>query len=153
MKIMHWLCILLLPLAMGSGLYRWTDENGVVSYSQIKPQGIDATRIELQGSGTMVERSPEPMPDLEAPAVELSPQQKAHLERLEALERARQEEIARIRQSNCERAEQTLAQLQSGPRIRVRETSGAERVMPEDEQRHRIAEAQRAIAEHCVQPS
>ena len=37
---------LLLPLLMGTEVYRWVDENGVVNYTQTKPRGVEAVQRE-----------------------------------------------------------------------------------------------------------
>ena len=43
-----------------------------------------------------------------------------------------------------------LDRLSANSRIRVRDDSGEERVMGEDERQDRIAEAQQGVAENCV---
>ena len=79
----------------------------------------------------------------------LSPEQEAMLKKLEVVEQARQDEIARIKQSNCERATGVLAKLTSKGRIRLRDDNGQETAMTEDERESRIADAQRDMVQNC----
>jgi hypothetical protein len=150
MRTFRFIWLAAIPLLLGADYFQWRDENGVVTFSQLAPHGVAAERISVRT--TEPARDTPSVPADPAPATarpELSPAQQAHLERLEEIERMRQQEIARIRHGNCERAEAVLARLQSAQRIRVRDASGQERVMPETEHRERIGEAQRAVAEHC----
>ena len=69
---------------------------------------------------------------------------------LQSAEAARKQEVARIRESNCERSRRVLDRLSATARIRVRDDSGEERIMGEDERQNRIAEAQQGVAENCL---
>jgi hypothetical protein len=151
MRALNLIVLLLIPLLMGADYFQWTDENGVVTFSQLAPHGVEASRVY---SGSHSDPSPPSEPAaVSAPAdperARLTADQRIHLERLEQMELARQQEIARIRHANCERAELLLERLQSASRLRVREENGEQRVMPETEHRERIADAQRDVALHC----
>ncbi|MEQ8857703.1 MAG: DUF4124 domain-containing protein [Pseudomonadales bacterium] len=143
------LCIT--PLMMGASVYRWVDENGVVNYTQLKPEGVDAVLV----SADTGRRIDDPRPavtdasrsDGDAPLTE---KQEQMLSDLKAAERARQEEIARVREANCDEARNVLQRLTSRGRIRVVGDDGVERVMPDEERQSRIDDAQRAVASNCV---
>lgn len=142
--------VLLVPLLMGAEIYRWVDENGVVNYTQQSPDGVPAERIVTRSGAPSVAVSMVPeAPVADAPDQALSPQQRAELEKLQTIEKARQEEIARIKQSNCDRATSVLERLSSKGRIRVRDNDGQESAMPEEERQSRIADAQRDIVNNC----
>ena len=68
---------------------------------------------------------------------------------LEAAEQVRQEQIAKIRQDNCDRSRRVLNNLTAKTRIRVRNEDGSERALGEDERLERIAAAERGIADNC----
>ena len=141
--------LLALPFLMGSEVYRYIDANGVVTYAQQLPYGVEGERITtVAGAAT-----------LKAPAVAvvsakpeepaLSPQQQAMLDKLKQADQARKDEIAQIRAANCQRSQDVLANLSSSGRIRVKGPDGEEVKMPEDERQTRIAEAQQGIIANC----
>lgn len=149
------LLALSLPILMGAQVYRWVDPNGVVNFTQLKPPGVDAQQITTGTSGHMVvaEAADEPagMPGAAQTGEEkLSAEQQSMLQDLKAAELARQEEVARIREANCAKARSVLDRLSATERIRVRDASGVERIMGEDERQRRINEAQRGVAENCT---
>ncbi len=148
MRSLKFLWLALIPMLMGTELYQWTNADGVVTYSQQAPHGVEASRITVRDGAATATVQPEPVRD-EPDKPKLTPAQQEHLERMEAIEAARQEEIARIRQSNCDRSRAILERLQSAARIRIRDERGEQRVMSESELQGRIADAQRGIAENC----
>lgn len=151
MKLLHVVLLCIAPLLMGAEYYQYTDENGVVTFSQQAPRDREANRVKLnEGGPSQVVTAPEPAATPAEPEQpELTPEQQAMMEKLQAAEAARQAEIARIRESNCKRARALLENLQRNARIRVRDDSGEEHVMPETERQERIERAQRGIVENC----
>ena len=75
--------------------------------------------------------------------------QQEMLRELQTAEADRQEQVARIRQDNCDRSRRVLNNLTAKDRVRVRDDNGIERSLPEDERQQRIADAQRGIVEFC----
>jgi len=71
------------------------------------------------------------------------------LDQLQQAEKARRDEIARIREANCTRSREVLERLSVAGRIRVNDPDGQQRVMPEEERQQRIAEAQQGIVTNC----
>lgn len=139
-----------LPLLMGASVYRWVDESGVVNYTQIKPEGVDAELVSADTGRRIIDPpAPAPAADRTAGQSELDENQQQMLDKLRAAETARQQEIANIRKANCEQAREQLHKLTSRGRIRVVGDDGVERVMPDEERRERIDEAQRAVAANC----
>jgi predicted pyridoxine 5'-phosphate oxidase superfamily flavin-nucleotide-binding protein len=150
------LVLLALPLLLGADVYRWVDENGVVNYTQLKPEGVDAVRVSAATGQRVTAPVPPPADASAAPGTarapdpeQLTEDQQKMLADLEAAEQARQQEVARIRQANCAQARELLERLTARGRIRVRGDDGVDRVLPEEERQQRIAEAQRAIAVNC----
>ena len=152
--IMRTLTSLILALcaysASADQVYRWVDEQGVVNYTQQKPRDMDAEQLSTRsGAPRVVDEAPAP---LVSPATgqELSQDQQSMLEGLQAKEQARKEDIAKIKQENCEKSQAVLGRLTIKNRIRIRGDDGEYRIMAEDERQERIQEAQMGIAQNCV---
>ena len=144
-----------LPFLMGAEVYRWVDNNGVVNFTQLKPRGVQAQQLSTTGGAPRViaevadELAGGPA-DAQAEDSDLSPEQQEMLRELQQAEQARQTEVAKIREANCEKSRSVLERLSASSRIRVRGAGGTERVMGEDERQRRVQEAQRGIAQNCV---
>ena len=149
MRPIQFVWLLLLPALGGAEIYRWVDDTGVVNYTQHSPEGIEAERIVTRGGAPTVAIPTIVEPEVEDPEAGLSDEQKAMKKRLEVAENARQAEIARIKQSNCSRAQRVLEKLSAKGRIRVRDDDGEEVAMPEEERQSRITEAQRDVVSNC----
>ncbi len=147
--------IALLPWLMGAAVYRWVDENGVVNYSQLEPEGVDAELVSSDtGARQRSSSTPAQAPAQTLPAdgeQTLTEQQQKMLADLQAAEQERQAEIARVREANCQEARDVLGRLTSRGRIRIAGEDGEERAMPEEERQRRIDEAQRAVAANCTE--
>lgn len=147
-----------LPASFASAdtFWRWVDSNGVVNYTQQKPYGVDAVEVStLPGASSSASSRPAPVAAPSAPAPraadgsDLNESQRSVLEGLENAEQARQDEVARISQDNCDKSRSLLDQLSVASRIRVRGADGEQRAMPEEERQSRISDAQRGVAEYC----
>lgn len=149
------LALCALPLLMGAAIYRWVDENGVVNYTQLKPEGVPAELVHAD-TGQRVTSEPaaaENRGPQTAPATAgepLTDAQQRMLEELRAAEQERQRQVAKVRESNCQQARDLLERLTSRGRLRVTGEDGEERVMPEEERQQRIEQAQRAVAVNCT---
>ena len=150
------LLVVSLPLLMGAEVYRWTDPNGVVNFTQLKPRGVQAEQITTGAGGPMV--IAEATDQLAGMAgggeaddgPQLSDDQKDMLKDLQTAEQTRRNEIARIKQANCSKSHNVLTRLSGTGRIRVRDDAGSERIMDEGERQQRIGDAQRGISENCT---
>lgn len=149
------LALCALPLLMGATIYRWVDENGVVNYTQLKPEGVQAELVHADTgqrvtseSAAGADRAPETAP-AKKEGEPLTEAQQRMLEELRAAEQERQRQVAKVRESNCQQARDLLERLTSKGRLRVAE-DGQERVMPEEERQQRIEQAQRAVAVNCT---
>ena len=143
--------------------YRWVDANGVVNYAEQMPRGVPAEQVtkiastsgsRASSANSRTTTSAQPAPVNRAPALpssqpELNEDQQEMLRELQSAEADRQEQVARIKQDNCDRSRRVLNNLTAKDRIRVRDNDGTERTLPEDERQQRIADAQRGIVEFC----
>lgn len=154
------------PAPAFADTYRWVDANGIVNYSERKPRGIPDSQVTVvsdrssRPSSTPNANALPQTTSSRAPAARasglpsegqpgLNDEQQAMLDRLQAAEVERQAQVEQIRNDNCNRARQVLANLSSRGRIRVVGADGEERVLPEDERTSRIEEAQRGVASNC----
>lgn len=142
------------PLLMAADVYRWTDANGVVNYTQQKPQGIDAQLISARGQ-VRSSRAPEPTPAPAAPKTslttqaDLNPAQQKIMDELKAAEAERQLAYEAAKKDNCERSQSVLKRLSEVGRVRVMDENGEVTIIGEDERQERIGAAQRGVAENC----
>ena len=155
--------ILAPALAQADVMYRWIDKDGVLNYSQVEPQGVKAEKVITRGSitasTTAKARSSAGKTDPDAPALDglppaedgpkLTAEQQRKLDELKALHAQEEQKVADIRKANCDKSRSVLERLTQSARIRVREGSGDERVIGEDERQKRIQEAQVGIASNC----
>ena len=113
-------------------------------------RGVKAQQITTrEGAPSVIQDVEEVTEATQRATPDLSDQQQAMLDDLKAAELVRQEEVAKIRQANCEQSRQVLSNLSRTARIRVRDTNGEERAMGEDERQRRIEEAQQGIVANC----
>ncbi|MCL4680707.1 MAG: DUF4124 domain-containing protein [Rhodocyclaceae bacterium] len=146
----RWLLLssLLLPLfatgAQGQGMYKWTDEKGVVHYTDTPPTGKRAEKVRI---------APQPPMDAAAPARNRSwqEQQQDANERRHQAEKAEQErqKQAKEAEQKCLKARNALDTLRS-ERPLYRVGKDGERAYMEDTERQRlIADWQKQSDTHC----
>ncbi|MEX1237593.1 MAG: DUF4124 domain-containing protein [Pseudomonadales bacterium] len=150
--------------------YVWVDENGVTNYSE-RPGDNTARQMsrnnrlgELQddesqyrGSrpGAIPTPAEQPQPDRTAttPAVPAASTGDGGVDpdALIAEERAAiAAKIAETKRANCTIGKRNLAQLEAYARIRVKDDSGQERVLTEEERQAQISEARQIVRDNCT---
>ena len=145
------LSLLSIPLS-ADDIYRWVDADGVINYTQQKPRDVDSEEITTRsGAPRVVADTPLPVPESKATGQPLNADQERMLEGLRATEQARQQEIVKLKEDNCQKSRDVLSRLTIKNRIRVKDDAGDYRVMAEDERQDRITNAQEGIALYCVQ--
>ena len=158
------LILSMLPAFAAADIYRYVDKNGVVTYTEQLPYGVTGERIVTENTGPtqtvrnldgstassdVTQAAPNAAPPVANDKVKLSKQQQSMLQELKAADDARKQELAKIRDANCERSKDVLDRLQSRGRIRVKDDDGTERIIGEDEREQRIQEAQDGVATNC----
>jgi hypothetical protein len=137
------LVIVAVPLLLGADVYRWVDKDGVVNYTQRKPEGVESARLQAasgpRGATGTADQSPPPA----GPGQQVAPSHSA------LPGEPSPAAVARHRADGCQSARTVLEQFTSRGRVRVREADGTERLLTEDERQERIAHAQRAVTDHC----
>ena len=154
------LIAILLALAFSGAataqLYKWTDQNGRVQYGDTPPAdaaNVTHLRAPSPGSASAPAAAPEAKKDAAGKDKPLTPEQafqKRQQERAQAEQKAAQEHAeAQEKRANCDSAQASLRQLQSGQRLSSVNAAG-ERVYLDDEQRNgQIARQQKAVADWC----
>lgn len=136
--------------ASADQVYRWVDEDGVVNYTQQKPRDTVAEQLTIStGAPRVMDTTPAPIVS-PATGQELNADQQKMLEGLRAVEQARKNEIAKIKQENCQKSRSVLSRLTIKNRIRVKDETGEYQIMGEDERQERIQKAQEGIALYCA---
>jgi len=176
MKHHHRLTILLLACAVASAaaglqakeLYRWTDENGVVHFSDRKPTDVrdfETTQLPdaapapvAEASDTAAEPAAEE-PTAEEPAAEEPAAEEPGAEEPASVAQQRREEIARraleARQTQAERDAECaawrdeLARIEPSRRVYYTNEAGETERMDDVARVGRVAELKQAIAGNC----
>jgi hypothetical protein len=140
------LTALLLTAAVAQAqIYKWTDSDGVVHYSQSPP---------ASGQAEIIDAPPPPAIDPVKAQEEIDQlieqQQKAdaikHGE-MQAREKALQQQ--QIRSQNCEKAKQNLQSYQNNSGRRFVDAEGNVTRLPEEERQRLIKESQDKVQQYC----
>lgn len=134
-----------LPFLVQAEIYKWTDDNGQVNYTQEPPADRPAEQlkapppppIDPEKAQQQVEELIESQDAAEA----------AEAEREKAAQEAEQAE--QIRAENCQTARNNLEQYQNNPGRRVMNADGEVTRPTEEERQEKIAEFQQQVDEFC----
>ncbi len=128
--------------AVQAEIYKWTDKQGVQHYSEQPPASskYETIKPSYAPAATPPAAQPKDQPQSDA--------KKADLERA-LQEQKYKEEAARVRQQNCETVQQRLADLESSPRITIKDTDGTLKRLSDDEREVKITDAQELIKKYC----
>jgi hypothetical protein len=138
-------CALAFSAHAHAELYKWTDAQGKVHYTD-QPPTVDVEVIKGTAAGQT---------DTTNRAVQsLDAQDQAYKKRLQEAEEARakaekEAEAARIRRDNCERARNNLATLQNRPRVYTTDAGGQRTYMSDTARAAALASSQKAVSEFC----
>lgn len=159
---------LALPAALSAAeVYRWVDAQGVVHYSSVAPRGVAFERVDPgarpRATPSLANPSlaedeedepepaptPQPIPEPSADELGLTEEQQQRRAELQAQATERLARLQTERQERCRVARNLYEELTTHSRVRIREESGRERLLGDDELRARIAEARDAIVTNC----
>jgi hypothetical protein len=119
------LASILLPLLCNAEVYKWTDENGAIHYSDIKPNKGSSEKLNIKTNNPSQERA---SPQSSAQALD---QQKSKELQAQA-ERLKSETQNREQNSQCENARDNLKTLQENSRIKINENGDIRFLTPEE---------------------
>jgi hypothetical protein len=133
------------PAADTQYIYKWTDDQGEVQFTQFPPLGRKAER--LRGTAPPTQSPESIMNDLQKQVDTMEQQNK---EQLQGSKDAKQwADIQKIRRSNCETANKNLVNLQRGGNVRYMGPNGEAIRLTEEERQKRIDETNVQIKENC----
>ena len=131
--------------------FKWTDKDGRTQYGDVPPPGVKATRLKPPSGGASAPAAPAAAAKKgDKPLTPEAAFQKRQRESRDQEDKAAKERAeAETRRANCEAAQASLRQIQSGQRMATMNAQG-ERVFLDDDARAKEAErAQRAVTEQC----
>ena len=133
------------PAADTQDIYKWTDDQGEVQYTQFPPPGRPAEI--LHGV-----RPPDQSPDTAGNDLQkqLETVEQQNQEQLQGAKDEKQwAQIQKIRRDNCKTARQNLVNLNRGGNVRYMGADGKVMRLTEEERQKRIDEANQQIKENC----
>ncbi len=135
----------LLAAPVHAELYKWTDGEGKVHYSD-QPPTVEAQTIKASSSGQAATTS-EATQSLNAKEQEY---QKRRKDAEDARAKAEKEaEQARIKRENCDKARNNLATLQNKARVYTTNAAGQRVYMDDSARESALASSQKAVSENC----
>ena len=142
----------LVALPAGAQLYKWTDANGRVQYSdKPPPTGQKATAMSratmnpVPGSGESAPAATE-----KSPADREQEYRKRQADQQEA--QKKQDQLAeerRVKQGNCDTVKKQLAAMQAGQRMVTFDANGERRYLDDAEIQQSMQKAQQDVAKYC----
>lgn len=126
-------------------LYKWTDGQGKIHYSDQPPSA----------STKSISRSATGQSEITSEAQKaLNEKDQAYQQRKKDAEEARakadaEAEQARIKRENCDRARKNLGVLQNTPRVYTTNAAGQRAYMDETARANALATSQKAVDENC----
>ena len=126
-------------------LYKWTDAEGKVHYSD-QPSTVNAQTIKGVSAG-QAETTNQATQSLNAKDQEY---QKRRKEADDARAKAEKEaEQARIQRENCAKARKNLSTLQNTPRVYTTDSAGQRTYMDDAARANALANSQKAVSDFC----
>jgi hypothetical protein len=128
-----------------AGLYKWTDSQGKVHYSDQPPTAnAQAIKNPAEGQAEATTQATESLNSKE------QAYQKRRKEAEDARAKAEKEaEQARIQRENCAKARNNLSTLQNTPRVYTTNTAGQRTYMDDSARANALANSQKAVSEFC----
>ena len=138
-------CALILSVHVQADLYKWTDGQGKVHYSD-QPPTVKAQVIKNSAAGQA---------DTTAQATQsLDAKDQAYQKRRKEAEDARakaekEAEQARVQRENCAKARSNLSTLQNNPRVYSTDAAGQRTYMDDSARARELASSQKAVSDFC----
>lgn len=127
--------------ATAAEVYRWTDEDGRVVFSENVPPGVEAEKISTRtGPRKLVESKPAASPAGQNPI----PEENTGVEGVK-----KAPEDPALRAANCRQARAVMTQLETRPRLKVLDSTGEPYFITDEERAERTAEARKSIEAWC----
>ena len=126
-------------------MYKWTDGQGKVHYSD-QPPTVDVQTIKAPTAG-QAETTTEATQSLNAKDQAFQKRQK---DAEEARAKAEKEaEQARVKRENCDKARKNLSTLQNTPRVHTTNAAGQRTYMDDAARANAVESSQKAVSDFC----
>jgi len=140
------LCLSMVTIAFGQNrqMYSWTDENGVVHFTDSKPEGKEVRVIDIPDT-------PEPVVNPSEQAPDQTTENSAAQQRRDDIARRRQEnqEIAAENEAKCTAMRAEIDRLEPNRRVFFTNEQGETERMDDVERTDRVAELKALIQQYC----
>lgn len=140
MAVLAMLVLGLVTTASAATIYKWTAEDGSVTYGQLPPRGVDAVPVDSSGAAPSVVPAASAGEGTETAATEETAEPEPDVVRVDD-----EEGMA----AACESARQNISVLENPAVRRVREGNGETRVLNQEERETRLHETREFIEEWC----
>jgi hypothetical protein len=125
-------------------MYRWTDENGVVHFTDTRPEGQNVTVYDIPESGQQVDHSPAGQADT-AGEPSLAQQRREEM----ASKREEAQAAQAVNDAECAAKRSEVEQLEPHRRVFFTNEQGETERMDDVERTNRVAEAKAFIEKNC----
>lgn len=147
MTIQQILILIALLATMGNvqaAIYKWTDQNGRINYTESPPPGIDAERVDtVTGTSTTIAERERARQRLEQMTVGLDQSADSPEQTTDPADIAQQQKEA------CDSMRRNLAVLNTGGQLRTQNEQGELYYMSEEDITNRIQEINKRMASAC----
>jgi len=142
--IISCLCIATTASAQSKQMYSWTDENGVVHFTDERPAGQEVSVIDIPDSEPSAEASPA-VPTDEANEPSLAQQRRDEI----ATRRQENREQAAVLEAECAARRAEVERLEPHRRVFFTNEEGETERMDDVERTNQVAEARAFIEANC----
>lgn len=142
--LMQSLILFLFPVLAGAAIYKWTDADGKVHYSQQKPASTESKRMHVDM------HPPTDTSSYKKPSLKKDKGDKKPADQAKGNDQKKPPELtAEQRKQRCERAQKVMQTLTSRGRVRERDKDGNIRYMTDEEKNNSIKQQQKNIEKYC----
>lgn len=137
-------------------IYRWVDDQGVVHFGRIAPEGVEATLVGVRPNTVPTVTPPSPKPkEVKLPADDAQEDEAEDISVAEQRRRARAEQarerarLAEQRARECDLMRKQLAVLEPSPRVMIRGEDGTVQRLDDDKRLETLNETRAFLAANC----
>jgi len=142
--------LLLAGVASAQGVYRWVDENGVTSYGETPPDGVDAVRTDVRFSRTDPSALQARLDDRRAVKDAVDTRKRQDREEADEAKQVNAEND-KLRKENCQLARDRQRKYEQARRLYRMQEGGGREYLTDAELDSERAEANRQVNEWCSQ--
>lgn len=141
------LAVSVLPAVALAAVYKWTDSEGNVHYTQTPPPDQKAETVETH-TGVSADEAKQNLEALKQKAGDKGAGEQAAPEQTEEQKKVAMEQ-EELRKKNCEVARQNLQVLQGGGRVQVKDEGGNTVLLDDAAMKAKLEESRAYIKENC----